>query len=298
MRQQRSKVTASILLALLAVSCTPADETPAETGLWFFVLVKSSNYSQNSEGELTLLNYHFFSEIFTKPNGPGITRGQINRPEAADRVMRYEDRGTNWYFEGGHFDSLVEIDNTYPNGNFVFEIANDLVEINAELSLSGADGTTEIPDPIAISLIQDGRAKSPTRIDPEKPLLVRWSNYSNGAPDDNGIVDDMIFVVIQNCQGKRIVHTGLPFENADYLTFRETELAIEANTLLPGEPYAMFVEFPHVADSTVVSGVPGFASFATATYLDIQTTGDAVDSACLEQMPAMDTGQTDRLKPE
>ena len=56
----------------------------------------------------------------------------------------------------------------------------------------------------------------------------------------------------------------------------------------------MFVEFPHVVDSSIVNGVPGFTSFATATYLDIFTRGEALDAACLDEMPAMDTGQTDR----
>ena len=35
-----------------------------QSDISFFVLVKSSNYAQDSSGVLTLLNYHFFSEIF------------------------------------------------------------------------------------------------------------------------------------------------------------------------------------------------------------------------------------------
>jgi hypothetical protein len=210
--------------------------------------------------------------------------------------MPYEDRGENYYIEGGHFDTVEEADRAYQNGNFVFEIKNDFVNIRSELSLGGANGETEIPKPIRISLFQNGQATSPLKVNAAKPLTIRWSEYSNGAANENGIIDDMIFVVVQNCQGERIVHSGLPFENNDYMTFRTRELLVDANTLRPGEPYAMFVEFPHVVDSTIVDGVPGFTSFATATYLDVQTGGEPDDSFCLEEMPAMDTGQTDRME--
>ena len=275
-------------------ACSTEEATPEETGLWFYVLVKSSNYAQDANGELTLLNYHFFSEIFPKPGFKGGLRGELQRQGSSDAPMVYVDRGKDFYFEGGHFDSVAEADEAYPNGVYDFAITNDRVEVRASMTLGDANGETDIPAPIRISLLQDDSLVSPLAVDHEKDLRVVWSDYSNGAADANGIVDDMIFVVVQNCQGERIVHTGLPFQNADYMTFREKELLIEGGTLKPGEPYAMFVEFPHVVDSSVAAGVPGFTSFATATYLDIETTGETIDSACLAEMPAMDTGQTDR----
>jgi len=289
---------AACLLTIFALfstaGCSAESFADDETGLWFFVLVKSSNYSQSSAGQLTLLNYHFFSEIFPKPGYADSLRGRMIRHDAPGEPMQYEDRGANFYIEGGHFNTVEEADQAYPNGQFTFEIENKFVEISVALNLSGTDGKTEIPEPIHISLLQGNQFVSPLGVDVAKPLLIRWSEYSNGAADQNGIVDDMIFLVVQNCRGQRIVHTGLPFENADYLTYRARELTVDAGTFRPGEPYAMFVEFPHVIDSIIVDGVPGFTSYATATYLDIQTTGEAVDSACLDEMPAMDTGQTER----
>ena len=56
----------------------------------------------------------------------------------------------------------------------------------------------------------------------------------------------------------------------------------------------MFVEFPHVVDSVIAGGVPGFTSYATATYLDFNTLGENAEGVCRKEMPAMDTGQTDR----
>ena len=37
-----------------------------------------------------------------------------------------------------------------------------------------------------------------------------------------------------------------------------------------------------------------FSAYATATYLDLVTLGEAQSNECLDSMPPMDTGQTDR----
>ena len=103
----------------------------------------------------------------------------------------------------------------------------------------------------------------------------------------------MIFVVVADCHGERVFHTGLPFQGP-YLTYRTTEISVPASTLESGHPYSMFVEFPRVVDSRVIRGIPGFTSFATATYLDFLTRGPASDAGCPEVAPPMDTGQTDR----
>lgn len=276
-----------ILAAFALASCA---RTPDVS---FLVLVKSSNWAQDSEGKLTLLNYHFFSEIFVTPGGRVLSA--TLRPQQALQVpLEYEDRGENWYVEGGHFDSLPELDAAYPNGSFAFELEMSGGRIeDAMLRLEGPDGRTDLPAPIRISLHQQGSAVSPLQIDPSLDLQVSWSEYSNGAADPRGIVDDMIFVVIADCRGERLFHTGLPFQG-EYLTYTATEVVVPAGTLLPGQPYSAFVEFPHVVDSRVVGGVPGFTSYATATYLDLRTSGPADDANCPEVAPPMDTGQTGR----
>jgi len=262
--------------------------------IWFYVLVKSSNYSQNNAGELKLLNYHFFSEIFPTSDQVSVT-ASIVRHNAPIQPLYYHDRGKTWYVEGGHFPSLAAVDAAYPNGDFTFSIKTDKADISSStLSLAGKNGASEIPKPITIYLEQEGERVEPDNIDPGKGLTISWSPYSNGGPGPNGILDDMIFVVVQDCRGERIVHTGLPFKNKEYLNFRETNVRLEGGRLRPGEPYAMFVEFPHVVDSAISDGIPGFTSFATATYLDLTTTGKPRDKSCLQKMPAMDTGQTDR----
>jgi hypothetical protein len=191
---------------------------------------------------------------------------------------------------------VEEVDAAYPNGSFTFDITAPTVHIaNATLSLAGPEGQTDIPQPIEISLFQSGEAVSPVEIDPEDDLLIRWSDYSNGRDDPNGIVDDMIFVVVADCFGERIYHTGLPFEG-EYMRHDVREVTVASSSLEPGRPYSAFVEFPHVVDSRVVKGVPGFTSYATATYVDLHTTGENDGAACPDALPPMDTGQTDRME--
>ena len=268
---------------------------PGQTDISFYVLVKSSNYAQSSSGELTLLNYHFFSEIFLEDQG-SLNRATLTIPNRDGRPFEYEDRGSNYYVEGGHFDSREELDSTYPNGSFIFDIETPTVRLSGQrLELAGPNGTTDLPQPIRISLLQDDREVSPLEIIPEQELVIEWSDYSNGRADPRGIVDDMIFVVIADCHGERRFHTGLPFQG-EYLRFQATEVTVAANTLSTGQPYSLFVEFPHVVDSRVTRGVPGFTSYATATYLDLHTTGPMSDLTCPDTPPPMDTGQTDRVE--
>jgi hypothetical protein len=209
--------------------------------------------------------------------------------------MEYELQGDNYYFEGGHFDSEEEVDRAHPNGPYLFHIVTPTVQTRGfSLGLEGPGGATDIPEPITVSLWQEAAKVHPLSVDPAKDLVVRWSEYSNGTEDPRGIVDDMIFLVVADCQGERIFHTGLPFQG-EYTTFRTTEMTVEAGVLSPGQPYSAFVEFPHVVDSAIEQGVPGFASYATATYLDLHTSGPRADQACPDSPPPMDTGQTDRM---
>jgi hypothetical protein len=57
------------LIALLAAAVVGKVWAGDGRDIQFFVLVKSSNYAQASDGNLSLLNYHFFSEVFPAPQG-------------------------------------------------------------------------------------------------------------------------------------------------------------------------------------------------------------------------------------
>ncbi|NKB36973.1 MAG: hypothetical protein GKR93_07335 [Gammaproteobacteria bacterium] len=266
--------------------------------LWFFVLVKSNNHSQNQDGELKLLNYHFFSELFPKKAGK-IKSARLSRLGKDEAQFEFEDRGDSYYFEGGHFNTEQAVDESHPNGEYEFDIEfHSGRKVSSIMSLSGPEGTTDIPAPIRIFFHQQGKTVAQNAINPSLPLEVSWSLYSNGRFDPNGVVDDMIFVVFQSCQGERVFHTGLPFKEKEYTKFTTKKMTVPAGRFKPGQTYSMFVEFPHVVDSTIDDDVPGFTSYATATYTDINTTGDIEAGSCPEDIPPLDTGQTDRMDVE
>lgn len=286
-----------IFLFVSQISLSGLAGTSEKNDLWFFVLVKSSNYSQAQDGKLTLLNYHFFSELFAKESGL-IKSAALRRKDNDSVPFVYVDRGDTFYYEGGHFKTVEAVDDAHPNGQYQFKIElSSGQQINADLSLSGPGGKTDIPAPIRISFFQNGKQKVPENIEPTLPLTVRWTPYSNGREDPNGIVDDMIFVVFQDCHGERVFHTGLPFKESNYMTYREKEVIVPAGHFGSGQTYSMFVELPHVVDSTMVGVTPGFTSYATATYTDIKTLGPS-SVECPKAIPPLDTGQTDRMEVE
>lgn len=284
---------AALAAAVIALMFAPVVMGQAED-LTFFVVVKSSNYTQARNGNLTLLNYHFFSEVFLKEGGE-VTDARIWRKGHKDGAMTYKDRGHNHYMEGGHFATLAAVDAAFPNGVYVFDVSTPSGDIDeVALTLAGPAGESQIPAPITITLLQDGEEIDPLAIDPNKALLVDWSEFEIGEADPRGIIDDLIFFVIQNCHGVRIVHTGLPFEEAPYLTYEAGSYTVPTGTMKPGAPHSMFVEFPNQVNTVMVDGVAGFATYATASYLDTRTTGEPIGKKCPDTVPPMDTGQTDR----
>lgn len=266
--------------------------------MWFFVLVKSSNYSQDQQGRLKLLNFHFFSELFARETEI-IESASLSRVSEDAEAYIYEDRGEAFYYEGGHFNSLDAVDAAHPNGEYDFNIKlRSGKGIEARLSLVGPGGKTDIPAPIRIQFYQGGREVKQNSVDPARELLVKWSAYSNGTADPRAIVDDMIFVVFQDCHGERIFHTGLPFKEKEYMKYDVEQVSVPAGRFASGQTYSLFVEFPHVVDSVIVKDVPGFSSYATATYTDISTLGEKDNSNCPSSLPPLDSGQTDRMEVE
>ena len=283
-------------ISLLGCSEAPSDQNGTldpDRDVSFYVMVKSANYSQDENDNLTFLNNHMFSEIFID-EGVDLQNTTLTRNDAPNNPMPYEKRDHDYYMEGGHFDSVAQLDAAYPNGDYTFNFEMQGRTINQTMNIAGPNGETDIPEPVTISFYQNGEKTSPTAIDPGERLTINWSEYSNGQKDPRNIVDDMVFVVMADCYGERITHTGLPFQG-DYTKFDTREIIVEAEFLKTGHPYSIFVELPHVVDSSITSGVPGFTSYATATYMDVLTTGPDTSASCPAVKVPMDTGQTDRM---
>ena len=148
-----------------------------------------------------------------------------------------------------------------------------------------------IPAAPTIILLQKGRVVSPQAIDPTLDLEVQWSEFSAGGADPAGIMDDLMFVIMGDCDGVRRAHSGRPYENTPYLTYADTAFVIPAASLVEQNVYQLSVEHA-VLDTSLEQGVVGFATYATTTFLDIHTTGIAAEGAACERIRKhFDAGQ-------
>ncbi len=204
----------------------------------------------------------------------------------------FEDGSTVLELHGGRFEDENELDRAYPPGEYSLRFLTPDGPIEGRrLRLRGS----RIPKAPRITLVQDGKTVSLESIDPTKDLNVHWSTLESAGPDPNGILDDLIFVVIGNCRAERVVHSGRPFEGTPFLTYRSKEYTIPAGTLAPGEPHQMFVEHAAV-DTSREEGIVGLVTYASTTFLDFETAGVPAGRPCPEEMPAFDGGQTDRRR--
>lgn len=269
------------LLFVLLVAPGPKDHVS------FLVMGKTTNHRQSESGELLLLNYHFFAEIFLRPGGR-VSEATLSIPGGA--APAFEDRGSVLELHGGRFDRVEALDQTYPAGDYSlrFRTPGGSVE-GRRLRMQGS----RIPEPARITLVQDGNPVSPETVDPAKDLTVTWSDFESAQADPAGILDDLIFVVVGNCLAERVVHSGRPFEGTPFLTYRAKVYTVPRGKLAPGEPHQMFVEHAAV-DTSEEDGIVGLVTYASTTFLDFRTLGSPGARPCPEEMPPFDGGQTDR----
>jgi hypothetical protein len=272
------------LLLMASVVFAPGDHVS------FVVMGKTTNHRQSESGELGLLNYHFFAEIFVREGG---SVGNASLTFPAGEVETFEAGGSVLELHGGRFDHEEALDRKYPAGEYRlrFETPGGAVE-GMPLRMRGA----RIPKGPRIVFQQGGRPVSPKSIDPAEELTVTWSEFEGARSDPNAILDDLVFVVVGNCHAERVVHSGRPFEGTPFLTYRTMEYRIPGGKLSPGESHQMFVELAAV-DTIERDGIVGLVTYAATTFLDFQTLGSPAGRPCPEVMPAFDGGQTDRKRP-
>lgn len=283
------------LMSLAAVVSSGAQQEHVS----FLVMGKTTNHRQSDEvpgAKPTLLNFHFFAEIFVKDGG-AVSGATLSFPDG--RVQEFEDLGFVQEVHGGRYDRESELDRSYPNGDYTFRFETPGgVDAGRVLSVRGTgEGRSRIPRAVVVTLSQDGREVSPNAVDPGEDLEITWSEFDTGASDPNGIVDDLLFAVVGNCHGEKIVHSGRPFEGTPYLTYETKRYVVASEKLAPGEPHQLFVEHARV-DTSEEDGVVGLVTYAATTFLDFHTTGTASGPVCPPSMPKMDAGQTDRGEPD
>lgn len=273
------------------VLATCATLTAQEDHVTFLVMGKTTNHRQSADGALSLLNYHFFAEVFVKEGG-AVNDASLGFPDG--QSQEFEDLGFVQEVHGGRYLEESELDRLYPNGDYTFRLETPSGPLRRVLSVRGTGGgQSRIPNAVRVTLRQGGRDVPPKSVDPDEDLEVTWSAFVTGEADPKGIVDDLLFAVVGDCHGEKIVHSGRPFEGTPYLSHRTRSYVVPAAELAPGEPHQLFVEHAKV-DTSMEAGIVGLVTYAATTFLDFETVGVASGEPCPSSMPKMDQGQTDR----
>jgi hypothetical protein len=197
---------------------------------------------------------------------------------------------------GGRYQTIEELNAAYPDGTYTFRYTTPgtgSVIQPVDLISDSRDGTG-LPSAPRIMLSQGGALVEPEKIDPDLDLRVTWSSFESGSPDPLEIMDDLLFVIMGDCDGVRRAHSGRPFEGTSFLTYQDTAFTIDAELLRPDNVYQLSVEHARLNTSRE-HDVVAFATFASTTFLDLQTTGTAAaGEACRAVRKGFDPGQTDR----
>lgn len=248
----------------------------------FYGTGKVARYQQHMDSSLEFLGPLFFAEIFIATGGE-VTDASIKFPPPVNETKQLEYRysesdeiGDVMYLSG-RAETDEELERNYPSGAFEFTFSTPGGNvIDSVVSFEGGAFPTQ---PVII-FEQGGRAIPFEEVDASLDLRVTWPPFTEGRADENGVLDDLIFVAIDSCAVEDMVHSGRPFEKDDHLTFRAEDYVVAAGTLAPGQTYSMYVEHALLPNTQKDYGMPAFATFAASTYMDFKTTGETDPAYC------------------
>lgn len=276
-------VIAFFTSSIVAQNDSSIDSSEKDTDISFFVIGKSPLYLQNDKGELTYEKHYLFGEIFLKAGGD-LKSAKLLLPKGSrEEMMEFNGKGLIWKVERQDFKSIEELNSAYPDGDYQFIIETKSgAHYEETVNLNHLDSLNEPSKPVSIYLYQNDRLIKNTEIDPECDLVVRWSPFTNGHQDPNGICDDLIFAMCSDCNGDfSFARSALPFEHTPALTYNDNEFRIPADRLQAGSYYNLLVEHaPLVQTFKTESGVIGLATYPTVTKTVFHTTGP-INSNCL-----------------
>ncbi|MGI9260943.1 MAG: hypothetical protein ACR2QR_02850, partial [Woeseiaceae bacterium] len=244
-------------------------------------------------GDLNLLNTVFFAEIFLTEDGE-VTNGYLQGPGDAADGLHFPE-GKIQFLAGSRQYSIEALTEHFPDTTYHFNFDTPDGNVRGLPATFRRDkGEMRNPGPIEIFLAQNGAPANPAAIDPDHDLVVRWSEFTKGSADPRGTIDDMIYIIVGDCMGNEIEHSGHAISDPEALTYAAREFVIPAAKLHAGQPFQLEVEHSNM-DTDVWNDIEIIVTYAATSFLDVQTTGaDVQNRACPAAPYAMDGGQTDR----
>ncbi len=268
--QNRLKSRTALLTLVLFVGHSAH---PQNADVTFFVIGKHVNYVQETTGELAPVDYSFFSEVFLAANGDATDATLVfpTNEEMPFRDMREVDGAArdNIFLISGEdrFTDYPALQTRYPDGRY--RVSFDTPSGSVQDGILRFEDRS-LPTPPRLSL-QQGTDTGLAVLSAGTDAIVHWSEFAEGRSDPNGILDDLVFVILTNEAGVRIAHSGRPFEGQPYLTYADRLFMIDGRVLDAGHNYVLSVEHAILDDTTRFGGVPAFTTRAVTTKLTFTT---------------------------
>ena len=268
------------LLALSAGMAAQADDVR------FTLLEKGASYEMDEAGELHLVRIEFVSETIMSEGG-AIVDGTIKRGGSATPI--FEMKASESFFNryANSYADFSALDQAHPNTGYVVNIRGRNSEIrDLTLTFAGPEGKEQYPDPIRITLLQENKETGFAQVDPDKDLRLVWSEFSRGAADPRGILDDLVFAIVSDCHGNSVSRSGIPFIMPEYLTFRADGHTVPADRLQPGLRHEVTVIHVNGVDTGQAGATIAMASYNATTKMHFRTTGETAGPSCAEAQQA------------
>ena len=270
-----NKILVAACIALLA-----GEAAAQQSDVTFFVIGKHANYQQSTSGELSPVDYSFFAEVFLTADGDA-SDATLSFPSG--EILDYQDmrraaggRRDNVLLISGkdRYTDFESLQKRYPDGRYTVSFATPSGDVDdAHLEFQ----RRPLPAAPRLSVSQGGIGPC-TQLAPGRDTLVRWNRFSEGRADPNGILDDLVFVILTDDEGHRVAHSGRPFSGDNYLTYADQSFLIPGTSLKPDSQYMLSVEHALLDDTTRRGGVPAFTTRAVTSKLELTTAAEGTES--------------------
>jgi hypothetical protein len=172
----------------------------------------------------------------------------------------------------------AELHQAHPDGDYIFSYETQSGSMDRQpINLARRDTIEQMPLSATVTLSQNGLLTLPADIDSDIDLTLAWEPMAGNTRVAASDLDDLIFVLVFDCFGNNISHSGRPYQGGPYLTYEDSQYVVGAGSLQPGQKYTAIVE-QATADVTIFQGVPGIATYATLTFVEFRTFGVAEQS--------------------
>lgn len=245
---------------------------------------KYVTYTQDHHGQLKATDYHFLAEVIYAKRSTIENVKSYLYVEGSDTPLAGYDAKDPFAFTNGlyytrkskSYDDLASLEAAHPAANhYVWEIHGPGGDIRlAPIRIGGPELRTQIPDTSPIYLSQSGQPVTDfDSIDPDMSLAIRWDPFTIGESLEGTNWDDLVFVLVSDCQGKVVYTSGAPEDESGFADFSATSTEMPAELLESGMDYVVFISQVNYVDANVSDNIEQLAANSFAVEMEVRTAG-------------------------